>query len=347
MGFGVMIALAAGGGLTCAMLARQAGHATDELLSGPLALRTAADNAQIAMLQSRRSEKDFLARRDVKYLEKVDSAVADVKADLDVVIEVAEGREQARLASEAEDYLVTYHEYFKEMAELTIERGLSETEGLEGELRAAVHKVEEDLKGSGHDELTVLMLMCRRHEKDYLMRGAEKYIGRIDTRLSEFDAAVKELGIDEQQAAQWNANWKVYRDAMQRLYEIDQRKAEIMAEFRAATHNVEDKLDEIMAIVDKDAPIAEQAVMEKLALSQLIATVVIGATLLTGVIFAFFLIRSISRPIQAVAKRANLIADGDLRSEALEAKTDDELGQLSKAINAMQDSLNDLVTAIK
>jgi methyl-accepting chemotaxis protein len=299
------------------------------------------------MLQSRRSEKDFLARRDVKYIDKVNAAVAEVHAQLANIKKSATGSGQAESVAGAEKNVDDYHKLFSEMAQLVIERGLTETEGLEGELRAAVHAVEQGLEGSGHDELTVLMLMCRRHEKDYLMRGDPKYVGRIDDRLAEFATAVSTLNIDPDTLAQWNANWKTYRDAMGRLLQIDQRQAELTELFRAATHNAEADLEAIASAADEAAPVAERAVLDKLQLSQQLAMAVVGAILLSGVVIALLLVRSISRPIRDVAQRATKIASGDLRSTPLQTRTNDEIGQLASGINAMQTSLADLVTAIK
>ena len=347
LGFGTMIALALAGGVTSIYLAGQAATETQKLLAGPVAVRTAAENASIAMLQSRRSEKDFLARRDTKYLQRVDDAVAHAKAELQSINDLTDDAQQLETVSKSLENLTNYHNLFQEMAALKIERGLSEKEGLEGQLRAAVHKVEQDLAGSGHDELTVLMLMCRRHEKDYLMRGAEKYIGRIDDRLSEFADAVQRLQIDEQTVATWNANWQVYRDTMQRLLEIDQRQVVLTEQFRAATHAAEENIDAIAKAASEQTPVAEKAVLDGLALSQQIAVVVVGSILLSGLAIAFLLIRSISAPVKAVASRAVEIANGELRSEPLAVTTDDEIGQLTTGINTMQTSLKDLVNAIQ
>ena len=53
---------------------------------------------------------------------------------------------------------------------------------MQSDLRAAVHAVEEKLAEANLDALTVKMLMMRRHEKDFMLRGDEKYIANIDQR---------------------------------------------------------------------------------------------------------------------------------------------------------------------
>jgi len=54
--------------------------------------------------------------------------------------------------------------------------GVTEKVGLRGKLRDAVHSVEHDLKTLADPKLMVSMLMLRRHEKDFMLRGLPKYV---------------------------------------------------------------------------------------------------------------------------------------------------------------------------
>lgn len=347
LGLGLIILLAAGGGITSALLADRAETSTKQLVAGPLAEQGAAEQAQVAMLQARRSEKDFLMRLDEKYLGKVDAAVTKATAELETIKKVGTSKKRLDMANQAAADLQTYHRLFHAVADKTIERGLNEESGLRGKLRAAVHKVETELKGSGHDNLTVLMLMCRRHEKDYLLRGQTKYLGRIDDRLTEFNEAVTELKIDQAQVDSWNANWKIYRDTMADVVELDASRSQLIEEFRAATHKVEEELAAISEAAKKDAVAQEKAVLNDMAGARRIALGMIGLIGVIGVGLAVTLIRSITRPIKVLADRASKIANSDLTQEPLTVKTKDEIGQLASATNQMQDSLRELVTAIQ
>lgn len=68
--------------------------------------------------------------------------------------------------------------------------GLDEKSGLLGALRKSVHGIETELKAEDADGLQVLMLMMRRHEKDFLARIDTKYVDRLDKRVEEFKAAL-------------------------------------------------------------------------------------------------------------------------------------------------------------
>jgi methyl-accepting chemotaxis protein len=65
-----------------------------------------------------------------------------------------------------------------------------------------------------------------------------------------------------------------------------------------------------------------------------------------GIFVALFLSRSISGATQAVLVRAEAIADGDLTHDDLKIQSQDELGDLTAAINKMSDSLRRIVQDI-
>lgn len=65
-----------------------------------------------------------------------------------------------------------------------------------------------------------------------------------------------------------------------------------------------------------------------------------------GVFVAFFLSRSISRATQSVLAQAEAIAAGDLTREDLQVQSQDELGDLTQAINQVNDSLKTTILAI-
>lgn len=149
-------------------------------------------------LQMRRSEKDFFARLLPKYIDKYNTAteqaikvsntfksIASNKQELDRVNHIIIGLEQSQVQ-------------FAKVVNMKEELGMTPEDGLQGELRTAVHDVEDIMKkiqaGPSKSEkldiLTVEMLMLRRHEKDFMLRGTEKYIKKFQDRIQIFNAAL-------------------------------------------------------------------------------------------------------------------------------------------------------------
>jgi len=78
-------------------------------------------------------------------------------------------------------------------------------------------------------------------------------------------------------------------------------------------------------------------------------TIMVAGTLLAigaGIFIAIFVSRMISAPLKTVVERAKAIAAGDLTGSALESKGNDELTELTDAINSMNSNLQNMIQQI-
>ncbi|WP_237028914.1 methyl-accepting chemotaxis protein [Phaeobacter porticola] len=80
----------------------------------------------------------------------------------------------------------SYEAGFSDVAASQQRLGFDEKTGLQGSLRSSVQGVEKALEATAEPEMKVKMLMMRRHEKDFIMRHAPKYIERLNARVDEF-----------------------------------------------------------------------------------------------------------------------------------------------------------------
>ncbi|MCR9242508.1 MAG: methyl-accepting chemotaxis protein [Rhodobiaceae bacterium] len=152
-----------------------------------------AMSVEIGALQMRRNEKDFLLRKDMKYVERYEESALNVLDALDAMQNLPAAAEVRAEIEVIEQGITAHIGQFRAVVSLSQQLGLDENQGVQGRLRAAVQAVEEKLKEADLDVLTVKMLMMRRHEKDFMLRGAEKYVGRIDERRAEFDVLLADL----------------------------------------------------------------------------------------------------------------------------------------------------------
>ena len=74
--------------------------------------------------------------------------------------------------------------------------------------------------------------------------------------------------------------------------------------------------------------------------------VVIGITLVVGILIIWLFANSIANPIKKVVNHMNYLADGDLTQEELQVNSKDETGQLATAMNQMQGNLVKAMTKI-
>ena len=73
---------------------------------------------------------------------------------------------------------------------------------------------------------------------------------------------------------------------------------------------------------------------------------ILAVTVAFGLLFALWIARLISRPIQAVGEVATRIADGDLTGAELAVGSTDEIGDLTNAVNKMQLNLKQMIISV-
>ncbi len=150
------------------------------------------DTVELEMLMARRAEKDFLLRRDDTHVERHAATMARIKdaygALEQKVPNIPELAEKRRELASLGEVIAAYEASFHALTASNLRLGLDENSGLEGQLRSAVKSAEATLKDLGRPEMEVKMLMMRRHEKDFIMRQAPKYLDRLNARVEEFAA---------------------------------------------------------------------------------------------------------------------------------------------------------------
>lgn len=291
-----------------------------------------AQTVEIGALQMRRSEKDFLLRRDTKYIDKYDAAAKSVDTALDEMSQLAASSVVSDSIQNLKTDVDRHRQQFHKVSDLHLEIGLNEKEGLEGALRSAVHNVEELLKTAEMDALTVKMLMMRRHEKDFMMRGAEKYVARIDKRREEFDALIKDSGLSSDLIANlstlmdsYQAGFKAYAETAMILVPETKQLSKIFAEMQPDFAKIREVTDEGQSTANVNFASAINTTDQAF----LIASV---AVLAAGIFLALLIGRSITRPINRLNDAMKSLADGNLDSDIpmLGAKT--EFGEMAETV---------------
>ena len=284
-----------------------------ELAHMQLALLNADLEAQT--LQMRRAEKDFLLRKNKKYIEKYNANVGRANAVLDGMRTMAAAnglREQLSAVGQGID---THSRQFSKVSELITRQGLTEKEGLRGTLRAAVHDVEDKLLATGDTELTVKMLMMRRHEKDFMLRGAEKYIGRIDERRGEFLSILDSREMPAETKAQITASLDIYvRDFKAFADNALLLSTEIakLSDIFAAMQPHRKTIDEA-AVAGKAASAAALVETRRAAQSGML----IGGTIITVLLLALsaLIVRGITGPVSRMMQAMDRLSDGDTTTD--------------------------------
>ncbi len=147
-----------------------------------------------AMLLARRAEKDFLLRKDPKYVEKVAGMVQKIVDQAAILRDLGEQSGHQEGGALAQDLVTAIQEYgntFVMLVQAMERMGLTPETGFEGEFRKAAHDLEQRLRDFDTDMLQIQLLQARRAEKDFRLRGDDKYVVKhkeiIATLRSEID----------------------------------------------------------------------------------------------------------------------------------------------------------------
>ncbi|WP_395173994.1 HAMP domain-containing protein, partial [Roseibium alexandrii] len=284
----------------------------------------------------RRLEKDFLLTKDetlqATYAERYGEAVEFLK----FTAEKPEAADQMPVIESLENTLAQHKADFDAIVVQSTEMGLNEKVGLKGELRGSVHNVEEKLKAANLDALTVKMLMMRRHEKDFMLRGADKYIGRIDDRRSEFAEMLPNSGLPDAEQTEISALLDTYQAAFKKFAE----KAQFIDAQVAAADETFAKIMPDWAKLSEAAYLGKQAASAGLESARSFSNnlfLVIGSiSLILAIGLGWLIGRSITRPINDLTEVMEELAGGNNDVTVAYADRGNEIGSIARAVEVFR-----------
>jgi methyl-accepting chemotaxis protein len=340
----IVTALATGTGW---WTARKASKNMGTLIGTDMPLLQNANHILHDLENVRREETNFLHKNDLKAFEKAKLQISSIQTQLHEILEQLVDQGNQQQVQSALALLGRYAEGLEELVALRTQRGLTHKEGLEGELRNAVHEVETMVKDQGLAELTVLMLMCRRHEKDYLLREDEKYLDQISQRIKEFEVQMEMFGLAGDDRSKLLDLLSKYYSGMAAIVQIDKQINTDLAEMDQVAAQLEETVTEFDESAKTGIKTNGQAVLSELTKSQSFLVLILCGAVALGVIVSFVITRSIIRPIGDVLFRLKDIAqgDGDLTTR-LTVASKDEIGELARNFNMFVAKLQTMIQDI-
>jgi len=291
---------------------------------------------EIEFLQNRRAEKDFLLRRDEKYVaahKEISARAETTLATLGGLVENPATRADLQKIS---DGYTAYQKSFATLAEASIALGLDPSSGREGAMRKAVHSIEELLKSVDDKGLQASMLTMRRHEKDFIMRRDAKYLAKhAEERAAFAKTPAEKFGGAANQTTILRA-LDDYGKAFDDYAAIAGTEAAAGKGVSEAFAAVEPVFDQMASGIASDKAKAEADSAAALAKTSTIAIGAILAAIATIAATVLLIGRSVSRPIVATTKAMTLLAGGDTASAIPYAGRRDEIGEMAGAVEVFR-----------
>jgi len=267
-GFSVLVGIAVTGSGLGYLNSKKASQVSTQMAESDQAEFSAAKGALTGILTARSFEQQFLSTKDTNAAQQVRSSVQALKKHLTEIQKVSPDATRRSNAVKIAVMTDSYVESFDHLHDLIVRRGLTPETGLEGKLRKAVHAVEGKVKELKQPDLLVLMLMCRRHEKDFLLRGNPSYYNDITERITEFAAEMKRLAVPDPVQKELAELWDGYRGAMQTLVEGEQEIKDERLVFSKLAESIEEGMQAVAAQATKNVAAAERLTLNSLKTGQ-------------------------------------------------------------------------------
>jgi len=300
-----------------------------------------ANQLYVKLLESRRAEKDFLLRSDMKYVERHNALDKSIRAELATLRQRTNAGRLDDLAQQIDvigNGFQSYSTHFAAVVDAKRRLGLNENSGLEGALRKSVHAIESKLNELKDPRLLVTMLMMRRHEKDFMLRRDRKYGDDIKKRGVEFTAALDATELPpaakneiKHKLADYQRDFFAWMDVALALA----NEQKLTSDAYAAIEPVIEKTLAAVKDTYAEADSANQASRADTKLQMQLAILLIAAAVCG---LAYWIGRLISRPIKALTGVMGELARGRNDIEVQGTERGDEIGQMARAVLVFRDA---------
>ena len=203
------------------------------------------------MLQARRSEKDFLMRLDMKYPPMVQEKVVSIQQLSTQINELEQeaGHDDLKATlSEVDKNIAAYLAAFNAVVDAWVKKGLDENSGLRGHMREESHHLEKLMNTFDVNELAYSLAEIRRSEKDFLLRGDDKYIKQVQQKVVHFKKQVAESELIEEEKIFFTEKIDDYGKAFAAAVTDKNNTTGMGAKYRDTAHEIETFIHEHLVI---------------------------------------------------------------------------------------------------
>ena len=174
----------------------------NSVINNEITMEIHAESIKSHMLQARRSEKDFLLRKDLDYAEAVSGNIEELLSTARELGELEEqtahsgSEKEKEMAVNIQQYARNYLSKFNKVKASEIIKGLDADSGLQGSFRDAAHKLEADIETHEVDDLMDAYLQMRRYEKDFQRTGSDNDYARLTKAIGNYDDKLESSACD-------------------------------------------------------------------------------------------------------------------------------------------------------
>jgi methyl-accepting chemotaxis protein len=286
-------------------------------------------------LEARQIATEFLRKHDEKLIDKhvgvLETGLGHL-SEIESSVEKLEDGDPLKQIGALRSGLNLYQTRFHNLVSIQRVLGLNDNQGLQGKLRSAVHQIESKLAEFNQPQLSIIMLMMRRHEKDFMLRGDEKYGDEFGKRRSEFGDALAASGLAAGVKSELSSLMKSYNDSFVAFMVTQSSLNDEVDDFATVFQRNRPTLDALIKAADDRYRLSEARAAK---LRQSLLWTIVAATLCIGLLAIYFgqrIANSIARMTHAMQK----LASGDFGVVLPGLGRSDEVGDMAQAVETFK-----------
>ena len=339
-GFGLrgqIAALGIGGVLLLGLIYTQGARtqaALQQVADDGARLHAAVSALDRHLIDAHRIETEFLLQRREQLIAEREALIGQMGerlAEVEKDVASLPAEDALRQAETLRAGLNLYATRFQNVAAAQRTLGFDEKQGLQGRLREAVHRVEKRLSDFDQPRLSVLMLMMRRHEKDFMLRGDERYGTELRARVEAFRPALAASPLPDGVKAEVAELMTAY----ERSFLAYMAGADALKEEADDLGSIFARLQQGIQATREVAAARHAESQAAMAASRLRTTQAmwwaIGLTMLCAGLLSVWVGQRLSAPLAIMARAMERLASGDLDVAVPVLKRRDELGAMALA----------------
>jgi len=299
-------------------------------------------NIESSILQLRRDEKDFLARKNLKYQDKFNknyqTLVNEInELDSDLISIGLNLQEISSLKSITKEY----NQHFTNLVAAQKTIGLTPKDGLYGILRNSVHQVEQLISNQNYQLLSE-MLQLRRNEKDFMLRLNDKYVDRFKINFALLKSHITSNSInDADKVSQLLNNYNrkfINLVTQQKLIGLAPNEG-LQGQMRTTIHQVDKILKNLQLVT-------EQEIKNYVSFIETLTYSIILLVLIIAIAIAWAINKNILGSIITLRNTIVKVAENNELTLQVETRNKDELADIAHAFNKMLINFRDIIITV-
>ena len=298
---------------------------------------------KVDLLEARRSEKDFLLKRNEAALQKHASALARFNEDVKALAALENFAARAGIDKLSET-IDEYRKQFQTVSGILRKEGFDENSGLQGALRASVHDIEHTIEGLKSASLEAAMLFMRRHEKDFIARLDTKYAAKWNEAAGNFRTQLGQSWATPDAKAQIEEKLAAYRRDFNALVTGTMERVEAVNRLSSLYAEAEPLLEKLEAGEQKSVQEAKQKMAASAQTSTRAINWSIGLAGLGVAVLAWLIGRNLVRPLLRLKGSIMELATGNCDIVVAGTSRRDEIGKMASALQGLVEKLRSVAS---